>query len=124
MLLRASSDAAGAEVDLSAAVEDAADGGVEHGAVLTAFAEAVVRATDGLDDARARALRTLGPAKFVEAAATIGIFNGLVRVADSTGIPSDPATLESTADVRVELGFNRWGGARSSGVAEARASGA
>ena len=67
MLLRASSDAVGAEVDLSAAVEDAADGGVEDGAVLTAFAEAVVRATDDLDAARARALETLGPEKFVEA---------------------------------------------------------
>ena len=89
MLLRASSDAVGAEVDLSAAVEDAADGGVEDGAVLTAFAEAVVRATDDLDAARTRALETLGPEKFVEAAATVGIFNGLVRVADSTGIPSD-----------------------------------
>ena len=121
MLLRASSDAVGAEVDLSAAVEDAADGGVEDGAVLTAFAEAVVRATDDLDAARARALETLGPEKFVEAAATVGIFNGLVRVADSTGIPSDAMMLERTADVRGELGFNRWGGARSSGVAEARA---
>ncbi len=121
MLLRASSDAVGAEVDLSAAVEDAADGGVEHGAILTVFAEAVVRATDELDDARARALETLGPAKFVEAAATVGIFNGLVRVADSTGIPSDPMTLERTADVRGDLGFNDWSGAKTSGVAEAPA---
>ncbi len=118
MLLRASSQAVGAEVDLSAAVEDAADGGVEDGAVLTAFAEAVVRAADDLDAARARALETLGAAKFVEAAATIGIFNGLVRVADSTGIPSDAMMLERTADVRGDLGFNRWSGARSSGVAE------
>ena len=121
MLLRASSDAVGAEVDLSAAVEEAADGGVEDGAVLTAFAEAVVRATDDLNAARARALEALGPAKFGEAAATIGIFNGLVRVADSTGIPGDPQMLESTADVRGPLGFNRWAGARASGVAEAPA---
>lgn len=118
MLLRASSDAVGAEVDLSATVEDSAGGGVEHGALLTAFAEAVVRASDDLDAVRARALEALGPAKFVEAAATAGIFNGLVRVADSTGIPSDAMTLERTADVRGELGFNRWGGARASGVAE------
>ena len=121
MLLRASSQAVGEEVDLSAAVEDAADGGVEDGSVLTAFAEAVVRATDDLDAARARALETLGPARFVEAAATVGIFNGLVRVADSTGIPSDATMLERTADVRGDLGFNRWAGARSSGVAEAPA---
>ena len=118
MLLRASSQAVGAEVDLSAAVEDAADGGVEDGAVLTAFAEAVVRAADDLDAARAGALETLGPAKFVEAAATIGIFNGHVRVADSTGIPSDAMMLERTADVRGPLGVNRWAGAKSSGVAE------
>ncbi|MCY3968401.1 MAG: hypothetical protein OXG74_00580 [Acidobacteria bacterium] len=115
MLLRASSDAVGAEVDLSAAVEEAADGGVEDGAVLTAFAEAVVRATDELDAARVRALKTLGPAKFVEAAATIGIFNGLVRVADSTGIPSDAMMLERTADVRGKLGFDSWSGAKRRG---------
>ena len=121
MLLRASSDAVEAEVDLSATVEDTAGGGVEHGAVLTAFAEAVVRATDDLDALRERAADTLGPARFVEAAATIGIFNGLVRVADSTGTPSDPMTLERTADVRSDLGFNDWGGARASGVAEAPA---
>ena len=119
MLLRASSNAVGAEVDLTATVEDATDGGVEHGALLTAFAEAVVRATDDLDAVRARVGDALGPAKFVEAAATVGIFNGLVRVADSTGIPSDAMTLERTADVRGELGFNRWGGAKSSGVADA-----
>ena len=118
MLLRASSEAAGAEVDLSAAVEDSVDGGVEDGAVLTAFAEAVVRAAPDLDEIRVRTLETLGPAKFVEAAATVGIFNGLVRVADSTGIPSDTHTLERTADVRGPLGFNRWGGARASGVGE------
>ena len=122
MLLRASSDAIGAEVDLSAAVNDAADGGVEHGELLTALAEAVVRAQPDLDEARARVAEALGPAKFVEAAATVGIFNGLVRVADSTGIPSDAGTLKRTADVRGELGFNVWGSAKSSGVAEAPAS--
>ncbi len=121
MLLRASSNAAGTEVDLSATVEDTADSGVENGAALTAFAEAVVRATDDLDAVRARALETLGPEKFVEAAATVGIFNGLVRVADSTGIPSDTMMLEGTADVRGDLGINRWAGAKASGVAEARA---
>jgi len=115
MLLRASSQASGAEVDLSATVGDGADGGVPNGAVLTTFAEAVVRAAEDLDAVRERALATLGPAKFVEAAATIGIFNGLVRVADSTGIPSDANTLEQTADVRGVLGFNEWGGAKSSG---------
>ncbi len=118
MLLRASSAALGDDVDLSATVHDTDGGGVEHGDVLTAFAEAVVRAADDLDAVRRNALATLGREKFVEAAATIGIFHGLVRVADSTGIPSDADTLESTADVRGLLGFNRWPGAASSGVAE------
>ena len=74
-----------------------------------------------LAGAPSRVAEALGPAEFVEAAATVGIFNGLVRVADSTGIPSDAITLERTADVRGELGFNRWGSAKSSGVAEAPA---
>ncbi|MEE2777247.1 MAG: hypothetical protein VYE73_10880 [Acidobacteriota bacterium] len=117
MLLRASSKSIEVEADLRGAIGEG-DGGVAHGDVLTRFAEAATRGDDDLDEARQAALDAIGPECFVEAAATIGAFNGLVRVADSTGIPSDSRTLEVTASARRELGLNAFAGARSSGVAE------
>lgn len=121
MLLRASSQALGDDADLRATLgelDDGGDGGVENGALLAAFAEAVVRGSDDLDDVRQALVEAIGPAQSVEAAATVGIFDGLVRTADSTGIPIDEGRLKRSAEVRAELGINRWSGARSSGVAE------
>lgn len=53
------------------------------------------------------------PLAFVLAAATVAIFNGLVRVADSTGIPLDDGTCNASIDFRDELGLNDYSGARS-----------
>ena len=50
---------------------------------------------------------------FVEAAATVGIFNGLVRTADSIGIPIDGGMVHSTADFRGELGLNDFSGSQN-----------
>jgi hypothetical protein len=47
----------------------------------------------------------------------VGVFNGLTRVADATGIPLDGGTLAATTDVRAELGLNAFAGARSTGAA-------
>ena len=92
------------------------DGGVAHGGLLSAFAEAVVEQREDLEAIRSELLAVLGPAAFVEAAATVGIFNGLVRTADSTGIPLDPKTVDRAAKAREELGLNEYRGAVSSGV--------
>ena len=113
MLLRASSREVGREADLRGTVGEG-DGGVEHGELLAQFAEAVTRGSADLDTIRQRLLAAVGPERFVEAAATVGIFNGLVRVADSTGIPLDGRTLEASAAAREDLGLNEFAGARSS----------
>jgi hypothetical protein len=114
MLLRASSEEIGSEVDLRSTIGDHTAGdqraGVEHGDALVAFAEAATRGSDDLDGARAALRTALGPEAFVEAAATVGIFNGLVRVADSTGIPLDQGTRGATTEVRDALGLNEFGG--------------
>ena len=115
MLLRASSEEAGEKVDLRASIGESG-GGVPHGELLSRFAEAATRRAEGLDQARAALLQAVGPLALVEAAATVGIFNGLVRVADSTGIPLDDGTLRASADFRPELGLNDYAGAKSTNL--------
>jgi|SRR5579871_458469 len=110
MLLRASSELEGRAVELAAVGGGiASDAGVEHGARLVAFTEAVM----GLDDAalrreRAALRRVLSPERFVEVAAVIGAFNTVDRVADATGIPLDETLAAMSGDVRRELGLARF----------------
>ena len=68
---------------------------------------------------RAELLRAVGPAAFVEAASTVGIFNGLVRTADAAGIPLDDGTLRASVEFRAELGLNDYAGASSTDLAAA-----
>ena len=117
MLLRASGEASGDRVRIEASLGDG-DGGVEHGRELLRFAEAAGRHSDDLQDARAALARAIGPEAFVEAAATVGIFNGLVRVADAIGIPLDEATRLGTRDFRADLGLDGFGGARNTRSAD------
>jgi hypothetical protein len=117
-LLRASSSAIGEEADVRASI-GVGDGGIEHGQALRSFAELATRGEGDLDDARAKLVRAVGPAGFVEAAATVGIFNGLVRSADATGIPLDEGIRKVSAGFRKELGFEAFGGARNSDRGEA-----
>jgi len=84
-------------------------GGVPYGALLIAFAEAVL----GEDDARLQQTRSalrqaLGDAALVDAAAVVGFFNAIDRVADATGIPLDPERVPQTADLRATLGIDAF----------------
>jgi hypothetical protein len=116
MLLRASSQALGAEVDTGAVLGDATDSGVEHGAVLEAYA-AAAHDGDGLVDAGAAVRDAVGGAGWVEAAMTVAAFNGLVRTADASGIPLDDGVVSATATDRGELGLDSFGGAANSDLA-------
>jgi hypothetical protein len=118
-LLRASSQAIGEETDLEVSVRDVADvadgeGGLEHGKALAAFAESATRADENMAKMREDLIAAIGPEAFVEVAATVGIFNGLVRTADATGIPLDDGTLAASADFREKLGLTAFAGAKSS----------
>ena len=110
MLLRASSQALGEQADLNGTIGEG-DGGVPHGELLRAFAEAATRSSENLPSVRQALVDAVGPEAFVEAAATVGVFNGLVRIADSTGIPLDDRIRAATGEFRAELGLNEFGGA-------------
>jgi hypothetical protein len=88
------------------------DAGVEHGARLLAFTDAVM----GDDDERLvrerMALRAvLSGERFVEVVAVIAAFNVVDRVADATGIPLDAMLMAMSADVRAGLDLGRFASA-------------
>ena len=109
-LLRASSQVNETAVDLSTGNGGReSDGGVEHGARLLAFTEAVMSGDDETLDRERAALRALLPSEsFVDVAATIGAFNVVDRIADATGIPLDPMIEALSADFRAELNLARF----------------
>ncbi len=109
-MLRASARATGEAVDLNAIVDDeAGGGGVPHGGLLKAFAEAAL-GDDGnlLTETRQRVRNALGDGALVDAAAVIANYSALDRVADATGIPLEPAKETGTADLRAQLGIDAW----------------
>ena len=114
-LLRASSSALGATIDVGDTL--ATGSGVPCGDLLLEFAATAHQDRDDLPRARERLLAAVGPAGLVEAALTVGAFNGLTRVADATGIVLDGGTLAATRDLRHALRLNDLPGARSSGPA-------
>jgi len=86
--------------------------GVRHGAALVAYAEAALGADEAaLDKARGAVLAGLGPEALVDAAAVIGNFQRMVRIADSTGIALDAPLDLLTGEMRRELGFEGFGSA-------------
>ena len=87
----------------------AGDGGVEHGARLVAFTEAVMGDDEAALAREREALRAvLSPEAFVDAAAVIGAFNVVDRIADSTGIPLDAGIQVMSEAVRSELDLARF----------------
>lgn len=116
MLLGASGEKAGLTVDLEVATNAdlPGDAGVPAGEELLAFASAANRRSESLPQARAALEAVVGPEGLLEAAATVAIFNGLVRVADGTGIQLDPSMLTSTTETRAALGIDLFAGAANS----------
>jgi hypothetical protein len=120
-LLRASSKAKGESFDLSLIVGKPGDGNIAHGALLVAFAEAVLGVDDErLADTQSRIRAAMGDAALVDAAAIIATFNAIDRVADATGIQIEDAKAQATADVRAALGINAFAERRGE-VADPRA---
>ncbi len=87
---------------------------------MVRFAEAATRGSDDLPDARESLQTAVGASAYIFAAAVIGIFNGLVRTADSTGIPLDSGVASVSDDFRRELGFNAFSGSKNTDLDKTR----
>ena len=114
MLLRASSELQGDQVDVSAITDPkAADAsGIPQAGVLVAFADAVVGRDDGeLGRAREAVLDELGAVGLVDTAAVASNFERMVRIADGCGIPLDPPVVVLSEDVRDDLGIDQFASA-------------
>lgn len=111
MLLRASGQAEGTDIDLNSTMDGRAGDrtGVPNAVALLQFSEAAVTGSTGdLDAARAKVIEELGHAEMVDAAAVIGNFEKNVRIADSTGIPLDEFLEERSADFRRQIGIEAF----------------
>ena len=107
-MLRASIEYTGADYNLDGVIGDG-DGGIPDGKLLIEFAEAAIEGDNTrLSTARANILKTLGPEALVDAAGIIATFNAIDRVADATGTPIDEERIESTAEMRMQLGIDSF----------------
>ncbi|MFK8024392.1 MAG: hypothetical protein AB8G26_10570 [Ilumatobacter sp.] len=108
MLLGLSGDVSDAEVsyDLVMGSGDA-DGGVEHGKLLTSLAEAMWSGDSGpLAAARSALVDAMGEAALVDAVAVSANFHMMTRVADGTGTPLDRRSVASTEALRAQIGVD------------------
>ena len=110
-MLRASIETQGEEVDLRGLTDGKAAGesSISGAAVLVGFAEATLGGnTDEIAVARNLVRSELGSEALVDAAAVIGNFERMVRIADGTGIPLDAAVNVATEEIRAELGIDAF----------------
>ena len=78
-----------------------------NGRLLVKFAEAVLGESDSaLSRARSALVTALGRAGLADAAAVVGLFNAIDRVADATGIPLEDEKAAASADFRAALGVD------------------
>ena len=111
MLLRESSQAIAQDVELNSTIGGEGAELIPAGQELIDFAEAVTTGGNNLDSARENLRAKLSSEAFIEAAGIAAIFNGLVRTADSSGIPLDDSTKTSSESFRKDLGLNEFPGA-------------
>ena len=115
-MLRVSAMTTKTEIDIQGINGDAdsAARGIEFGAELMQFAEAVAaRDADALAQTRAALLAAAGPAALVDAAGVAANFQRMVRIADSIGIPIDDMETELGQGVRADLGIERFPSAQN-----------
>jgi hypothetical protein len=82
---------------------------VSNGRLLIEFAEAVLSEDDSaLMRARDALVKELGRPGLADAAAVVGLFNAIDRVADATGIPLEDEKAAASADFRAALDLDRF----------------
>lgn len=114
MMLRASSKVNGEDVDLGVVTAgNATTSGVAGETQLLALVEATLQggSDDDIASARNNLAGKLGVAAMIDAAAVIGNFERMTRIADGTGIPLDDMMAALTVDIRAELDLNSFSSA-------------
>lgn len=114
-MLRVSAQKNATDIDIHGVGGDAdsADQGIEFGAQLMRFAEAVASLDqEALPPARQALLDAAGPNVLVDAAGVAANFQRMVRIADSIGIPYDDTTSELGQQVREALDLNSFASAQ------------
>lgn len=115
-MLRVSAQNQDADVDIHGIGGDveSAGQGIEFGAQLMQFAEAVARRDQAaLPAARQMLFDAAGPAVLVDAAGVAANFQRMVRIADSIGIPYDDTTSELGQQVREDLNLTAFATAQN-----------
>lgn len=115
-MLRVSSQTTQTEIDLHGIEGDAerAARGIQFGAELMRFAEAVARRDAvALRAARAALLQRAGAAVLVDAAGVAANFQRMVRIADSIGIPVDNLDSDVSREVRGTLRMEHFHSAQN-----------
>jgi hypothetical protein len=108
-LLRASGRHADRDFNLDAVMRGDPGSDVPHGGTLLAFADSVLGRDEGALARTREAVRlAVGDAGLSDAAAVIGGFDGITRIADATGIPLEPEKADATADFFTELDIGRF----------------
>jgi hypothetical protein len=108
MMLSVSIQANNEDANLHGVLDTSIDTGIPHGELLRSFAEALVLRGPELPDLRERIRSELGDEALTDASGTAGNFQRQVRIADAIGIPLDDAMLQRTAELREELGLDRF----------------
>ncbi len=109
VLLRGSGEFTGDVYDFRSINGEAVDTcGIPHAGLLLRFSEAVLKTGADVASIRREVLDTLGAPALVDSAAVIAIFNAVVRIADATGISLEDYKVDTTADLRSELGIDKF----------------
>jgi DNA-binding phage protein len=115
-MLRASATTTNTDIDLQGINGDAdsAAKGIEFGAELMRFAEAIARRDQAaITVARQALLENAGPAVLIDAAGVAANFQRMVRIADAIGIPVDNMDTDIGKEVRSTLGIERFASAQN-----------
>lgn len=115
-MLRASAQSNETDIDIQGIAGNAssASQGIEHGAALMAFAEAVAgRDEQTISSARQALLDTAGSDVLVDAAGVAANFQRMVRIADSIGIPYDNSRSELSSQIQEDLDLHRFPSAKN-----------
>jgi len=91
---------------------------VPHAGLLGRFVDAAVGQASDLDDVRAELVAATDEAFMIDAAAVIGAFEMMTRVADGTGTVHPEARMEAFGPVREALGLDDYASARRASPAD------